>query len=179
MSMCFHAPLMVNNFQHLIRKSNHSYTFVGLLTFWGYQQTYKDPFFTVRNGQMHIYTNFGYNFKSSQGSEASLDRPGELLYGRMSLHRWNSGHQPLWEGDCGGDQGDPSRCEISHLIGSHCVFQNWSLKGCLGYRCRSVSWFCVVTDTNKNLRPCLNCRSCHLVVRVSPGIEHNCRGQRG
>lgn len=35
MSMCFHAPLMVNNFQHLIRKSNHSYTFVGLLTFWG------------------------------------------------------------------------------------------------------------------------------------------------
>lgn len=34
-SMCFHAPLMVNNFQHLIRKNNHSYTLGGLLTFWG------------------------------------------------------------------------------------------------------------------------------------------------
>ena len=127
---------------------------------------------------MYKYPNPGYNFKSSARSKASLDSPGELLLsGRTSLYRQNSGHQPLWGRGCGGNRGDPSSCEKSHLTGSHFVFQNWSLTGCLGYR--FSSWFSVVTDTNKTLSQCLTRRSCHLVVRGSPGIEDKGRGQRG
>lgn len=128
---------------------------------------------------MHVHSNSMSNFKSSQ----DLKPPCTVWVNNFFTEGWVSiGRTPgtgrFVEGGVEGVRANPRSQGQSRLTVRHFVFQNWGLKGFLGCRCRFLSLFYVLFDTNKNLCLSLNCRSYQLVVRGSPVTEDFRRGHR-